>query len=289
MVLILLFSACTDKTGWLSVDEACTASPDDSATPAQQAFDRAACYRARLGLDPAALDDAVLAASQAHADYMAEADTLAHEESDTSNSHYTGEWAWDRVEAAGYRSDGVVAEVVAEGYSPSEAVDSWVNSVYHRIPFTMPEWTAVGFGQSERFCAMTFLTPFPEGSPAAIIYPADGQSEVPTTFLSDQEYPDPAPDTNAVGSPITVTVGGPDAEIIGQNRYDLQLVDATLTGPDGDVDVIVLVPDDDPYLFNTLALVPEAPLDAGASYTAAISVTWSSGEATLSSTFLTAR
>ncbi len=277
--------------GWQTVDRACPAVSDfgyaDPSLASVEAFTRAACYRSLLGLNYAGLDVQVEAAAQAHAEYMSYAGALSHSETDASNPYYSGESAAERVAAAGYVDARLVAEVLVTTPSTSTAVDVWMNSVYHRIPFTMPEWLAVGVGQADEYVAMTVVARVPPESDLAVIYPVDGQSGVPTTFYSDNEEPDPAPDADAVGSPVTVTVNARETHANSGNVYDLQLRSASFTGPDGDVPFLSLEPATDPTMFNTVALLPEAPLERRTEYTATFDISWTGGQETLSSTFKT--
>jgi len=219
-----------------------------------------------LGVLDSLLDDA----SQSHAEYMQGNEVMTHQQ-DSSLAGFTGEWVWDRVEAAGFDfPPGLgISEVVAQTYGPAEAVDAWVASVYHRIPFTTPYWNAVGFGLSDDFTAMTFVTPYPHGIRTAVIYPYDGQDDVGPTFDSDWEIPDPAPDLGVVGMPITVTVADETISGDGQNPYSLQLITGTLIGPDGfEVDVRLSDPGEDSYLYQTALMLPLEPLETNAEYEA---------------------
>ena len=119
----------------------------------------------------------------------------------------------------------VLVEVVAWGTTPTEAVDLWIGSVYHRIPFTMPYWIDAGFGQTGDFSSMSFVTPSPTDH-AAVVFPAHGQDEVPTSFDSDTEMPDPAPSHGVVGYPVTVTAVADSVGSDWSNPYDVELVDA---------------------------------------------------------------
>ena len=173
------------------------------------------------------------------------------------------------------------------GYGPEGAVDGWMNSVYHRLPFTSPEVIETGFGQEDRYASMTFVTPYPYTADAAVLYPVDGQQDVPVRFNSDEEVPDPAPDQGYVGPPITVTVGATTTPGTDQNPFVLVLRSAALTGPDGDVELIELVPDDDASLFNAVALIPVEPLTGDSDYSVEVKVTWAGNEETLTGTFHT--
>ncbi|MBK9645693.1 MAG: CAP domain-containing protein [Deltaproteobacteria bacterium] len=297
--LLLLVLACagdSDDTvivpAKVSVDDACT--EDNFGDPgaseaALEAIYRANCYRNLLGLDLGVLNANLNTAAQAHADYMQQNKTLDHSEQ-AGKPGYTGDQVWDRAEAAG-RALGAgesIGEVISQGSSPSEAVDGWVNSVYHRSPFTSPEWISAGFGQAGNYSSMTTLHAFPNSFEEAVIYPVHGQVDVPASFNSDQEFPDPAPNAGLVGPPITVTIASSDYRG-GWNWFDAQLLSASLTGPDGEEALITLLPDDDQYLGTMIALLPERPLTPGATYTAKLSVTWAGGEADLTSVFTIAK
>lgn len=296
MIILALFAGCKDNKSDatpLSVDDACPSIDDygydDASDDAKAGFDRAACYRALMGLNVAELDARLDDSAQTHAEYMQSQGTLTHQQTDAGDPSYTGEWVWDRADAAGYAfTAGMsMAEALSWGTEPAGSVDGWMNSVYHRVPFTLPEWTAVGFGQAGSYSAMTFVSPYPNSEDMAVIYPIDGQIDVPAAFNSDEEWPDPAPDAGRVGPPITVTVGSSDANNSYTNPFDLQLVSASLTGPDGELSLIELVPDEDDYLGYAVALVPEAPLEIETEYTAEVHVTWLGGEETLTATFTT--
>lgn len=278
LLIVLLTSACTSDKG-----------DTGSSADAEAGLAQANVYRALLGLSDFSLDSTLNDAAQAHADYMSTNNTITHQES-SSDDGYTGEWAWDRAEAAGYDwpAGTAISEVVSSGYSPAGAVDGWMNSVYHRIPFTTPGVPATGFGQAGTYSSMTLVLSVPDVENVAVLYPADGQTDVPASFNSDEEFPDPAPGTNRVGPPISVTVGDTSIGRDAANPYSLSLESASLSGPDGDVELLTADPDSDDQLFNTVMVLPTEPLKAGAVYGVAVTVSWSGGDQTLSGTFTTA-
>lgn len=293
MILILALIGCgrdRDRASPVSVEDACETLEYGYDTPsddARAALERTNCYRNLLGVNRAVLQPHLDVAAQSHAEYMVANQELTHEE-DRDADGYAGEWVWDRAENAGYDwpANTIMGEVVSFGYGPEGAVDGWMNSVYHRIPFTVPELVETGFGQEERYSAMTFVYPYLYEGIDAVIYPVDGQVDVPARFNSDEEWPDPAPDQSFVGPPITVTVGSTGAPGADTNPYVLVLRSARLEGPDGEVDLLTLTPDDDPYLFQAVALVPSEPLEPGAEYE--VEVSWQGGEETLFAAFTTA-
>ena len=293
MNALLLLLACNggSKAPPVSVNDSCVAASfgyDDPSDDAKAGLDRTNCYRAIMGLASAQLEPHLDVASQNHAEYMATNGVITHQEDDDLDD-YSGEWVWDRAENAGYEwpNGTVMMETVSVGYGPEAAVDGWVNSVYHRLPFTSPELVETGFGQEDRYSSMTFVAPFPYTKATSVLYPVDGQVDVPTAFNSDQEVPDPAPDATYVGPPITVSVGATSMPGTDQNPFNLQLSEASLEGPDGEVGLITLLPDDDPNLLYGLALIPEEPLSPDSEYTLKIAYTWAGGDEDLETTFTT--
>ena len=164
-----------------------------------------------------------------------------------------------------------------------------MGSVYHRIPFTQPYWVEAGFGLTDRFGAMAIVTPYPDGPRTAVMYPVDGQTDVPVDFNSDWEIPDPDPDRGVVGYPITVTVSAENAGPSMEDPYNLRLLDAVLLGPDGDeVEVIAVDPSDDVYLFTMAAMWTTEPLLPNAEYEATMTVEWDGETETMVTVFTTA-
>jgi hypothetical protein len=275
-----------------SVAEACGTDPRGYGSPSSdaiEAIERVHCYRNLMGIEAGGLDPELDDASQSHSDYMDRHDTLTHWQ-DSSLTGYTGDWVWDRMETAGYPTEAGQAwsEVVAWGTTPTEAVDLWIGSVYHRVPFTMPYWLDAGFGQTGDYSAMSFVTPYPDGPRDAVMFPVHGQTEVPIDFDSDTEYPDPAPEHGTVGYPITVTVSANNVGSDWVNPYDLEILDAELIGPDGAaLEIIELDPSNDEHMSTMAAIVPVEPFESGAEYTATMTITWDGQEETFSATFTT--
>lgn len=275
-----------------SVDDACGTSDAGYGSPsddALEALERTNCYRNIMQIDPGTLDRDLDQASQSHADYMNRHDTLTHWQ-DSSRGGFTGEWVWDRMEAAGFDTVAGQAwsEVVAWGNTPAEAVDMWMGSVYHRIPLTMPYWIAAGFGQTQSYSAMSFVSPYPDGPRAGVVFPVNGQTDVTRDFDSDTEWPDPAPNHGVVGYPISVTVA---AESVGSdyaNPYDTELISASLYSADGQsLDFISLDPSNDEDMGTMVAIVPVEPFRSGTQYTATLTVLWDGSEETFQTTFTT--
>lgn len=281
-----------------TVDAACgtpDGAGDEAASQAQiDGLWRLNCHRALAGLPTVQLDPALNQAAQAHADYMHATGEYGHEETDSSQPGYTGGSAGERAAAAGYGLDTTtsqLAEVIgfrSEGADAVFAVDNWINTVYHREPLLVPQLDAVGFGQAGIFDVMELVAPWSDERSLAI-YPARGQADVPTTFDSDTESPDPVPEAGTVGSPITISVlddgWGADTD---PYAISVDLAGTSVrTTAGSEVPFVVREPGSDPWLVRMVAIVPLEPLQANTTYEVDVALRIGSEERTESWAFAT--
>jgi hypothetical protein len=93
-----------------------------------------------------------------------------------------------------------------------EAVDVWMASFYHRLPLTDPGVLRLGWGSEDIYAVMDMSSlAAPYDKPFTVVYPYDGEIDVPLTFLGN-EMPDPVPEGEAgsvnevgkIGYPITI-------------------------------------------------------------------------------------
>jgi uncharacterized protein YkwD len=118
---------------------------------------------------------------------------------------FTGTGPGQRMQAAGYMSRGG-GEVMAFNNNPQRAIDQWINSVWHRIPLLDPWTMDLGYGAAERCDVIDFGTGSMAPADTILLYPHDGQVNVPTSFNGQYEGPmPPAPPTGwPSAAPITV-------------------------------------------------------------------------------------
>jgi hypothetical protein len=124
----------------------------------------------------------------------------------------------DRLQAAGYpfgTSSYAYGEVIAAASDSSGfyLAEELVAAIYHRFVMFEPIFKESGTGAATIAGGYTYFTNnFATnngfgpgiGSGQIAVYPYAGQSRVPTVFFSDQEEPDPVPNQNEVGYPISV-------------------------------------------------------------------------------------
>jgi hypothetical protein len=266
-------------------------------------------YRATLGLSSVTLDEASSTGCSGHLDYLIEeAETrgqmgyLEHTESNTSNSHYSA-----ANEQAGKQSDIAWGQRGgrgnAVGQSFGQAVDLWINGLYHRHPLLDPGLVKVGGASKQGYNCMnygaagntTVLKPA-----SAVLWPADGMTDVPRTFPGNEG---PCPTVPA--DPLNATSCDGSGFIIsatfynwGSNRTSAigAVTSVVLTNTSTNMPVPLLtwyadrVADHDPargYTPDEIALVPAASLAQSTTFRVDIDATVSGNATKLSWSFTT--
>jgi len=197
-----------------TADPTAPALTGDTATDALNRFN---WRRQQAGLLPVTASASINHAAQAHSNYQGLNNTITHVE-DGSKPGFTGATAFERLQAAGYSfsvtSGYVYGEVIASQTSTqgTQAADDLIAAIYHRFIVLEPMFKEGGAGASAGTSGLTYVTidfaangfdrTLPRGT--VVVYPFAGQSGVPTGFNSDQETPDPVPNQNLVGYPVSV-------------------------------------------------------------------------------------
>ena len=172
--------------------------------------------RGQLGLPVLARTATIDAAAQGHSRYEQINDTLTHIQ-DMGAAGFTGVRPIDRFAAAGYRftaSSYASGEVLSSTSDQSgfNAAEDLIAAIYHRFVIFEPMFRQGGAGAAVSSSGRTYftvdfaangLTPA-LGRGKFVVYPADGQKSVAPGFFSDYEVPDPVPDRNQVGYPISL-------------------------------------------------------------------------------------
>jgi hypothetical protein len=179
----------------------------------------------------------------------------------------------EQKQLKGYSEAGAKAgkAAVISYVPPSQAVDLWLASLYHRIPLLDPSLEEVGIGYAGGKGAWASAIDCRSGiSPRrtrdVVFYPEDGQREVLRYFGREIPSPLPAGHSGAAGFPITVYFAA------GQQ---VRKVSATLTGAGGQRVAVYLSTPEAPASswtqWNSVCLIPQRPLGAGQTYTVSLS------------------
>lgn len=231
--------------------------------------------RQQAGLHAVTRNAKLDAAAQGHSDYQKLNDTITHYQT-VGQLGFTGTSPGDRMEAAGYAfppDNYAYGEVISSASDPSgfAAADNLIAAIYHRFVILGPMYKEAGAGAAMSSGGLTyFTTDFAAigldnglGTGKVAVYPTDGQQRVPTSFFSDNELPDPVPDRNQVGYPISV-----HADVL-----DAVTVQSFTVRPHGGAAMAVRQLDfaSDPDmqsmdLRSAAAIVPLAPLQPATTY-----------------------
>jgi hypothetical protein len=110
-------------------------------------------------------------------------------------SGFTGANVQAREVAAGYPQNLAYTEVATTyGNDPTDAVPSWINTVFHRIPLLDP-WTGdMGYGGATGCDAIDIGRGMSTvATNTVVVYPYDGQTNVPRSFSGFEGPAPPAP------------------------------------------------------------------------------------------------
>jgi hypothetical protein len=177
----------------------CPAAPAGAPANALQAWMAVNATRVAAGAGCMSLVPALDKSAQAHCDYhVANAGNAsciadAHGEM-MSCSGFTGVDVQSREVAAGYPKMLAYTEVATSfGNNPVAAVPSWIDTVWHRIPLLDPWTMDMGYGGAAG-CDVIDIGRGMSSTPtdAVVVYPYDGQTNVPPAF-SGSEGPAPPP------------------------------------------------------------------------------------------------
>lgn len=100
---------------------------------------------------------------------------------------------------------GLSSVIFPGGLSPTEAVDGWLGTFYHRLPLLDPGVVRIGFGEEGGVTvldATSMVRPFP--AMTWVPYPHEAARGVPTAFVPELPNPVPGQDPSSFGYPVSV-------------------------------------------------------------------------------------
>ncbi|MDQ2912487.1 MAG: CAP domain-containing protein [Chloroflexota bacterium] len=213
--------------------------------------------RSAIGAPAVRPDERVTAAAQHHAEYLARAGAIGHNEA-PGDPGFTGATVQDRLAAQGY-SGATASEVAASSDSGTEDVRFLWDLPYHRLGLMHPHAVLVGWGHAQigghTATVGVIVFDFAAAAPDHVRSPAAGQTV--TGSWAGDESPDalPAGATRPVGYPVIVVYSG---------ARSVDLKSAKLTDASGREVAVSVVPQI--YERDYVAVVPTAPLASGTRY-----------------------
>lgn len=310
----LLLLGC--KPEFTELGEACHDKiPGSGSIEAEEAValvQRANCYRRLAGLYRGSLHKKVQEAAENHLEYLALHKPWENGKSFTQEEPgkpgYTGADIFERMDYLNFQFGDITGWGVWEWvWLPDDLPDDRLLDFYMPDPvwrqvFLQPDWRNAGYaramddtGVDLAYGTVFYAFPTSERENAPIVYPRDGQVDVPWSYRSTNPG-DTFFALGEVGFPITATFS--DSTVLkfdpGQaNPYDIQLRTAELRGPDGPIELDIVLPPGERVggvLRYTLIAVPLDPLAPDTSYTFEAEVSWGDArKKTLQTTFRTAK
>ena len=271
-----------------------TVTPHDTVVPGDatgeqiRAIEHMNSLRAAIGVGPVAGSAAINQAAQAHANYYLyhcnqyeEAGLSPHSENPEWPEGFTGANFANRMNHYGYLgSPGW--EVMAFLGNPEGAVDSWMETLYHRIPFVHPSTKDAGYGIATPGCqwwasgvdVMNFGRG-PDTTNEPVRYPWHGQTGVPKSWDGAESPQPPLPQGASYPSGPIITLTFPAGAF--------QVTAHRLLDPGGaEVAHQFVDPGNDPhgFLSQTVSLYALDPLQGSATYSVELQGSWKGAETT---------
>jgi len=229
--------------------------------------------RGLIGMSTLVRSNLIDIAAQGHSDYQRINNTITHDQT-PGKEGFTGVDVSARLAAAGYRFNTSASRAYGEVISAASngsgqyMAEELITAIYHRFVIFEPVFKEIGTGAATTSAGYNYFTAnftanngygvgLPGGQVA--VWPFNGQVSVPRNFFSNTESPDPVPDRNEVGYPISAHA-----------NIDVTIAVTSFTvRPRGGAELAVrlLTNANDPHTGrSSAAIVPLAPLLANTVY-----------------------
>jgi uncharacterized protein YkwD len=232
--------------------------------------------RQQLGLSVLTRNTKLNSSAYNHSNYQALNNVITHDET-AGKPGFTGATLEDRLAAVGYtftQSSYGYGEVISATSSTSGvyAAEGLITAIYHRFVIFEPMFKEAGAGAAVSGSGTTyFTTDFAAdgldsglGKGNFVVYPFNGQKNVPDSFYSDTELPDPVANKDQVGFPISV-----HADMAYGNHYATVTVQSFTVQPHGgsplQVQTLTSSTDSNTPTYAA-AIIPLNPLVSGTTY-----------------------
>jgi uncharacterized protein YkwD len=173
--------------------------------------------RGQVGMTALAHSNIIDIAALGHSEYQRTNNTVTHEQT-VGKPGFTGVSEFNRLTAAGYvfaNTNHAYGEVISATSNQTGAymAEELITAIYHRFVIFEPVFKEIGTGAASTSAGYAYFTAdftanngYGAGLAAGTVavWPFSGQTQVPVNFFSDYEEPDPVPNANEVGYPVSV-------------------------------------------------------------------------------------
>lgn len=217
--------------------------------------------RAQIGVPTVTQNAQIDNAALGHSEYLRINNLMSHDQ-EPGRQGFTGAKLEDRLNAAGYtldRARGFAYGEVISGSSNGSGVfmsEELITAIYHRFVIFEPMFRELGTGAASTASYHYFTADFASRNGygpgiargSIVTWPFNGQTGVAPNFFSDTEEPDPVPDRNEVGYPISVHTNLDSALAVGsftvrpRGGADLQVLRVDPLGEPTAASIVPLLP-----------------------------------------------
>jgi uncharacterized protein YkwD len=172
--------------------------------------------RSQAGVPQLTRNSLIDQAALGHSNYQKTNNVVTHVQT-AGNPGFTGAALADRLAQAGYvfntNASRAYGEVISATSNTSGVymAEELITAIYHRFVMFEPMFKELGSGAATTSAGYTYFTTdfaanngYGTGISGVVVWPYSGQTGVATDFFSDYESPDPVPDLNEVGYPVSV-------------------------------------------------------------------------------------
>ena len=172
--------------------------------------------RSQIGVAQLTRSTTIDQAALGHSNYQKNNNTVSHEQV-AGKTGFTGAQLGDRLAQAGYvfntSASRAYGEVISATTNKSGVfmAEELITAIYHRFVIFEPIFKELGSGAATTSSGYTYFTTdfaanngYGNGINGLVVWPYSGQVNVAPNFLSDYESPDPVPNQNEVGYPVSV-------------------------------------------------------------------------------------
>jgi len=172
--------------------------------------------RSQIGVAQLSRNTVIDQTALGHSNYQKINNTVTHVQT-AGKTGFTGAQLSDRLAQAGYvfntNASRAYGEVISATTNKSGVfmAEELITAIYHRFVMFEPVFKEMGSGAATTSAGYTYFTTdfaanngYGTGISGLVSWPYNGQTSVAPNFFSDYESPDPVPDQNEVGYPVSV-------------------------------------------------------------------------------------
>jgi hypothetical protein len=284
---------------------------------------RIQCHRRLVGLPAGKVTTEAQIAAEAHGTYLEMNEVLSDANAlgsalyieSAGGEAFNGQTAGDRLERTGAVGQGAEWETWERVLLATDDPDELFRDPWSREALLQPAWIGAGVDvipypipdpildpadtpaeeddalEVDRlYINLVYAMPSYKAMIRPLVYPTDGQLDVPTSYTPSGDPDNPLAVATEIGFPITISVGS-DRLSGGSNPYQLALGASRMVDEDGLViDLVTMNPQSSRSgdLRTSVVLAAREPLRPGVVYDLEASVTWNLRSAQVRTSFRTA-